>query len=226
MPVPGNDEEFNSYLPTSNTYLNASTGGTVNYLRLGLSVTERNTWDTYVGSTWPPVWTKYTDDSQRTKAITLQKNNLKKEITEFMNLLLIRMATMPDVNETDINTMKLVIQAPKVPRGPINAVPYAGLESFGGARLQARTRTNEDSTRASMHPLADAIEMRYSIGTVAPVTPDAAPLFFISPKALFDFNVGVINGGKTLFAFFRWVNFSNPENNGEWTTVHSATIQA
>jgi len=107
MAVSQNDNEFNSYMSTSNIYLNAMTGGTANYVRLGLSPTERNQWDTYTTSVWPPVWAKIIDPGQKTKAMVNQKELLKKTIASFMNPLLYRMASMPDVNTLDIVTLQL-----------------------------------------------------------------------------------------------------------------------
>ena len=94
--------------------------------------------------------------------------------------------------------------------------------AYGDARLVQI----EDATRASMHPLADAIEMRYFIGTTPPATAEDAPNNFISKKALFTFEAGSENGGQRLYIFCRYVNFTNQANNGPWTTVHSGTIQA
>ena len=111
-------------------------------------------------------------------------------------------------------------------RGKIEVAPDVNITSLAGGFMKIRCRIDEDADRASMHPLADAIEMRYFIGTSAPATAEDAPNSFISKKALFTFEAGSENGGQRLYIFCRYMNLSNQANNGPWTTVHSGTIQA
>jgi hypothetical protein len=226
MAIPRNDNKFNNFLNSSNTYLNASSGGIINYVRLGITVPERNKWNNYANTQWAEVWDKLIDPSQKTKSVVDIKDDLKLEIINFMSPILIRVSVNSAVNPTDRNTLNLPLpDRQPTPRGPILDVPYANLISFAGGRVEIRTRLNEDASRASMHPLADAVEMRYQIGGTPPITAADCVQYLMSKKALFEFLAGQENGNQSLYVFLRWVNLSNPENSGQWTTVHSVTIQ-
>jgi hypothetical protein len=86
-------------------------------------------------------------------------------------------------------------------------------------------RHTADASRASMHPDADGIEMRYHLGGTAPANANACPGVKVSTKALFDFDAGIDNDGKKFYCFLRYINQSNPENNGHWSGMQSGTVQ-
>ena len=105
-------------------------------------------------------------------------------------------------------------------RGKINAIPYVFLKAIGGGDVEVRCRPEKDQTRASMHPLADAVECKYILvpkGEMPPEDPDACPKTQGSKKARFIISCGVKNAGETFWGFLRWVNQSNPVNSGQWS---------
>jgi len=50
------------------------------------------------------------------------------------------------------------------------------------------------------------------------------PLVFISTKATFLMVLGLQHSGKRFYAFFRWVNLSNPANSGEWGLLYQTLV--
>ena len=53
----------------------------------------------------------------------------------------------------------------------------------------------------------------------------ACPNVFSSKKALFSIEAGTENDGKKFYCFCRYVNVSNPANNGPWSTIQVGTVQ-
>ncbi|MFH1227005.1 MAG: hypothetical protein V1701_03755 [Planctomycetota bacterium] len=108
------------------------------------------------------------------------------------------------------------------PRGKIAVVPYVLLKGIGGGSIEVRVRVENDQTRPSMHPLADAVECRYLFvpsGEMPPEDTEAAGLKTqVSKKARFTIACGVKNAGQSLYGFFRWINLTTPANSGDWTT--------
>lgn len=105
-------------------------------------------------------------------------------------------------------------------RGKISGFPYMNLKAVGGGSIEFRAQVEKDATRPSMHPLADAVECRYTLvpkGEMPPDDPEAMPKTMESKKALFTIHCGVKNAGDSFWGFFRWVNLTTPENSGDWT---------
>jgi len=113
------------------------------------------------------------------------------------------------------------------PRGAINSKPYMDLNAVGGSSITVRARVTTDQTRASMHPLADAIECRYTfvpVGEMPPESWDDCPKTAVSKKALFKIFCGAKAIGQRFYGFFRWVNESNPAHNSDWTNAISVVV--
>ena len=78
-----------------------------------------------------------------------------------------------------------------------------------------------------MHDFADVIECRYALLPVRPQpiegkkfkfpSPEECPEVRTSTKAQFIIKCGETNAGQKFYGYFRWVNLSNPSNNGLWT---------
>jgi len=113
------------------------------------------------------------------------------------------------------------------PRGKIDVIPYVNLKGIGGGEVQVRCRTERDQTRASMHPLADAVACRYILvpkGEMPPEGQEDAKKTEVSKKARFIISCGDKNAGESFYGFFRWVNQSNPANSGPWGNVQKVVI--
>jgi hypothetical protein len=113
------------------------------------------------------------------------------------------------------------------PRPKIATIPIIGLKSVGGGSIEVRARVTTDQTRFSMHKAADGIECRYvlvPIGEMPPDNWDDCPKTQVSKKARFIISAGAKGIGQRFYGFFRWVNQSNPANNGDWTNAQNVAI--
>jgi len=243
--IPKDDGAFDPYIRNTAEALNQP-GPPPNYERLGLTTSENDEWQHYA-SDWKDIYPQYTDKNKRTSAITAQKNGIKEAFTPFAANLLTRMNTLPDITTSDRATFNIHERdTSPTKRGKINETPVVQLEPNAVATIHVRVRTSHDASRSSIHPLADGIEIRYAliVPTVAassspeedtpvtpvttkvaiPTMPTEAPISFVSTKALFELELPETASGKKLYAFLRWINQSDPKNNGPWTTVMQTNV--
>ncbi|MBK5284528.1 MAG: hypothetical protein JJE25_03935 [Bacteroidia bacterium] len=204
-----------------------------NGVRLGMTSGEITTAKDYLDSWYtgnpatPGIYEKHSNPDTKTKTTRNGVVTVMKNFSEFFGPLLTRMGTSGDITESDRSNLGL--PAPdRIPttRGAIEDAPVVGIASLAGAMLKIRSRIAADASRASMHQLADGVEMRYQIGGTAPANALACTGTVISKKALFKFDAGVDNDGKKIYAFLRYVNQSNPEHSGPWSSIQTGTVQA
>ncbi|MCF8465559.1 MAG: hypothetical protein K9G41_12000 [Flavobacteriales bacterium] len=242
--VPKRDDDFNSYIQNTTAVL-AAVGPPLGYVRLGLSLEEFTEWDRYAND-WKAVFPRYTDLNTRTKTIKDEKNIIKQYFTEFSAQLLTRISASPNLSLGDRNTFNLPERAKGTKRGKITDVPYGVLEPVAMATVNVRMRMTHDAKRSSMNPLSDGLELRWIIldnpvaapkladptpvdpvvvtSTVPPSDPMEMPNTLTSTKALFRHSLPASASGKRMFAYARWVNQSNPANNGEWSALLQTNI--
>ena len=109
----------------------------------------------------------------------------------------------------------------------ITTAPFVDFEVESGAIILITCRVAHDSTRASMHPDADDIEMRYILQDPAdapPTDPDELPNTELSTKAIFRFSAGMPNAGKRLYAFLRWRNNTDEAKSGPWSQIMTIVV--
>jgi hypothetical protein len=149
----------------------------------------------------------------------------EKEIRAFVKAWLIN---NPLVTDEQRSEMALTIRDTEpTPRGKIDVIPYVNLKAIGGGDVQVRCRTEKDQTRASMHPLADAIECRYilvPVGEMPPAGQKDAKNTQVSRKARFTVSLGDEQAGQRFYGFFRWANLTNPQNSGPWSPTQTVII--
>lgn len=231
--VPRKDSEFDQYIRNTQTLL--SSGTPTGAERLGLTTTQATDWAGFY-TNWIAVYPTYTNPATRTTAITNQKNQIKQDFTAFAELPLKQIEVSPSLTTEDRLTFNLKERdrTPTV-RGPITDVPIVGIAALGGGKIQFKVRQTTDSTRASKHPLADGVEVRYLMTEARPKdpdpgTPDQIPTvdkaigFNLSPKAMFTIDLGSSFTGLYLVAFVRWVNTTTPANSGPWTVPQLVLI--
>ncbi len=142
-------------------------------------------------------------------------------------------------NDRMTNADRLSIGVPPPDRKPspqpkINDIPFVGLTPIGGGWIKVFCRRETDKDRSSMHDFADVIECRYALLPVRPQpvegkkfqfpSPGECPKVHISTKAQFIIECGDENAGLKFYGYFRWVNQSNPANNGSWTNGQQVVI--
>ncbi len=231
--VPDAKGPFNAYLTGTTAHLETGTSPNRRGETLGLSTAELDDWIDF-RDTWVPLFAKYNDPSQRTKTVTEDVNDTMDGFRLFAEPLLNRMSGSSALTNQDRDILHLPVRD-KTPtrRGKIEDTPFVKIEAIGGGQMKFRVRTTEDGSRASMHPLADFLEIKYMIlgfDPSAPGTPasppapensiptaDTAKNYSISKKALFILETGENKVGKFMIAFLRWANASNPANSGPWS---------
>jgi hypothetical protein len=149
-----------------------------------------------------------------------------KNFRAFSESLLTRMGTSPDITDLDRTTLRIPARdRTSTQRGKIEEIPVISLISAPGGRIAVSCKVTHDASRASMHPLADAIEVRVKIGDPAPASPADCPEVIFPKKAMFDFQAGSVNAGKRLYMYCRYVNQSNSANSGEFGTAANIIIE-
>lgn len=240
-PIPLKDSEFNSYLLIVVPYLNDP----ANLPRLGISAVNIGDLNMAYGI-WQVKYPQSVNTATSTTSIIGEKNEARDEIEETLRDIYDDIPGSA-LTQTDRDTLRLPKRdASPSRRGAIEDIPIADAKAVGGGAAKMVVRVTEDATRASKHPLADGIEMKYvlidpaaappasggggtSPGTPTPGTPAAKPgqpasaddcsLNHFSKKAIFTVPFGASAAGKTLYCFFRWVNLSNAAHSSGWTTV-------
>jgi len=199
-----------------------------NWQRLGLLDSQKNAWVSKADL----LINKYTltqSELTRTPALVNQRNALKAEFFEFAEPILKQIEGSLNLTLDDRDVFNIPMpDRTRTPRGPIgDSKPLVGLTLQGTGNVRFRCRVDEDSTRASRHPLSDGVEIKYAllnVGDPPPVSVDACPNNFFSSKALFVLALGAGATGKKLYGFARWINSSNPANNGTWTLMFQALV--
>ncbi|MCW5908895.1 MAG: hypothetical protein KIS94_13610 [Chitinophagales bacterium] len=234
--IPAKDSDFNSYLGTTVTALNTGTPNGAE--RLGLTTAEHNEWIDYFNQ-WSANYALYVNPDTRTKTITDQKNSIKEAFGNFARPLLNRIAASPNLTPSDRNTFNLPERdTTPTPRGPIYEAPIANFKSLGGGKMEVRVQRDTDATRASLHPLADGVELRYTIlkentGNNPPdperegdgmPTPEKCTHSQLSSTALIHLTFTTDLLGKRIIGFARWINLTNPANNSGWSEFFTGII--
>lgn len=234
--VPKKDSDFNQYIHNTDEALQIA-GPPTGAARLGLTTDEADEWHDY-RQQWDDLYLLYGNPDTRTKTITENKNNLKADFADFARPLLKRIEGSPNLTTSDRSTFNLPApDTTPTARGPILEKPDGNFKGIGGAKLQVRAKRSTDANRASMHPLADAAEIKYLIienraEPTPPVPtppgsefdPDTFPHSLISSKALFVLNFTAAQQGKRIVAALRWLNLTNPANNSGWSDLFTTII--
>jgi len=180
-------------------------------------------------ASFEPLYTTAQDKTTRNRADVLafrQSRKLyEKEIRTFVKAYLLYNPLVTDEQRME---MALTIRdIEPTPRPKIATIPIIGLRSMGGGDIEVRARVTTDQTRFSMHPAADAVECGYvlvAIGEVPPDDPESMAKTIESKKARFIIHGGAKNVGQRFYGFFRWVNLTNPANNGPWSNAQTVVI--
>lgn len=227
------DGAFDSYINTTAEYLGE--GAPITHGdRLGLDAANFAAWQNH-RTEWNLIYAKYGDSSKRTKSVTAEKQARKKAFIAFASPLLTAMGVHPELNNDDRAALNLPERDEPTARGLIEEAPYAQLLPMSGGNMKIRVRTTSDGNRASKHPSADHVEMRYALlnatgigddGSVVvpPATAAQCPLSTINTKAIFIVALGQENSSKRIYAFFRWVNATNMAHSSPWSTVQQTVV--
>ena len=220
------DGPFNSYANTTVVYLDEVDAGTgvANYVRLGLTVGERNQWAA-LKNTWNAAYALWGNVATRTKPVTANKNNAKQAFIDVVQPLVNFIAGRLDLLEEDFAAFNIKKRDTEPTARPaITTTPFPMLSPIGGGKVRVTVRRDEDEDRASMQPDADSILMRDTIGTTPPASEEEAELQMSYKRAIRIFALGQANAGLRMYAFFRWQNETDETKSGPWSTVVQTVI--
>ena len=96
-----------------------------------------------------------------------------------------------------------------------------------GGIILVTCRVESDSTRASMNPDADFIQMKYIIGdedAPPPTTAEDCPSTFTSKSAIFRFDAAASMPGQRMHAFLRWQNDTELSKSGPYSQRETIII--
>ncbi len=107
-------------------------------------------------------------------------------------------------------------------------MPSVKVASLAGAGVEVVNRVESDSSRPSLHPEADGVEIRYIIVAKAddpvPADPEDYPKVVVSRKAKTLIKAGVANVGSRMIGFCRWINSSENAKSSGWSQRFSVLI--
>jgi hypothetical protein len=176
-----------------------------------------------------PYETAYTANSNKTTrtktdVIThrIQRNSYTKVLRAFVKE---QIAGNSAISDADRGGMRLKpMTTKKGKRSAIIGAPMVLAQTMNGGWIRMTVREDTDSTRPSMHPLADAIEVVYCIGNTPPESVKVCTNTFISTKAKFIIQPGIEYAGKRIYGYVRWKNIRNNSKSGQWTSLFSRMI--
>ena len=235
--VPEPDTEFDEYLNGTADYLLLTPGGAStppNWERLNLLAAENTQWQDYKtdwNSKFGTVKSNTLNGIRDTNA-TKAKNDAKDAFTNWVNdpamNKLTRIEGSPNITNNDRTVFNIKERDTTLtPRPHITKAPYVDMKGEDGGVVLITCRVESDSTRSSMHPDADDIEMRYVImepDAVPPATASECPSTADSKKALFRFSDAIDYPGKRIHAFLRWHNGSEEDKSSPWSQRETVII--
>lgn len=223
--IPQSNDNFDTYIRNTANALLA--GDPATWIRLGLTEEEATRWEEF-RTEWVANWTKFISKDKRTKTVTDIKRQLMREFTAFASPLLTAMGVNPATTLSDRATFNLRSETrPYTRRGKIQDQPLADIRPTGGGQMVVRVRRPDDGGRASMHHLADFIEVRYALCDLNgpfPISAHECPEVAWSTRTFFRIVLEHEAMGKRLCAYVRWASATRPENSGPWCDAIRAVV--
>ncbi len=217
---------FNDYANSTLAYMDAvdPATGTANYVRLGLTVAQRNAWAAKRND-WNAIYALYVNVATRTAPVTATKQDAMDAFIITVQPLLDIIAASPAIINEDYSAFNIKKRDTEPsPKPAMTTAPFPKVLPIGGGKVRVTVRVLHDSTRASMHPDADAIEMKYSIGSVPPASEEEALNSRSYKRAIRIFSLGQAQAGQRMYAFFRWSNETDEEKSSQWSTMVQTVI--
>ena len=233
--IPEADNKFNDYINETAAYLLVTpAGGVSNFERLLLTAAENTQWQDFKDA-WN---TKYAivvnNDSVniRDSNAIEEKNDARDDFNDFVVApaanLLNRISSSPEVTAVDRAKFNIKLRDDNPSARPqMTNSPFVDFKGEDGGIVLITVRVESDSTRASMDPEADNIEMKYIITDVdatPPATADDCPSTFISKSAIFRFEAAANMPGKRMHAFLRWQNVTDLSKSGPYSGRETIVI--
>ena len=224
--IPRTISPMNVYINVAVPYFDLGTPK--NSVRLGIEDEEVTTLKGFL-TQWNLLYARYADKSgSRTTLVIDQLNNLIQDFIEFdkSHKLLDRIASSLEATVADFSTFNIAPRnrtQSKVIAKSIGEQVQPILQVMGGGVVSVKCYSNE-SSRPSIHSMANCLQYAYTVGT-APASPlDEALKIELSTRASFNLSIGADNMGKQLFIYFRWYNTIHPDLSGPWSNVQATWL--
>jgi hypothetical protein len=168
---------------------------------------------------WNDVYPKSIDKNQTTKTLRDGRDDLIPVIEDGMRDIYddIPASKLTDADRNTLNLKKR--DTVKTPRPKISDTAFVKVMGKPGALMQFTCRTNNDSSRASIHPDADGIEIVYNIGGTEPVSAKECTTTITSTKAKFQLQLDNSDSGKKFYGFARWKNNTDSNKSSPWVAI-------
>jgi len=166
---------------------------------------------------------KNTRSRQQVVAHVMAKKDYESFLRSFVRANLIGNTNIPVGSKLALG-LKPRLQQRKS-RPAITTAPEVELKALGGYRLLIVCRTEGDVTRASVHPDANGVELRYKIGKPLPLNFKETNEFLFSTKARITLPEMPEHEGETISIFARWKNLTDDTRSGPWCNIHSVVIR-
>ena len=223
--IPRKIGDFNTYVKRVIPYL----ANNANKTRLGVSNANKNyltdaLGDSDTAGTWIYLWKKTNNKATCTVSFRTDRNKLQKTISAKLREVY---NDIPESALTESDRTTLLIPERKTKRSPrpkISTRPSLKLLVRGGARFTVENRVESDSSRPSMHPDANYIELRYCIQETPPTSIKECNITKILSKARETLKLDPDDARKTIYCYTRWANKTDETKSSRWTRMHSAVI--
>lgn len=228
--MPRGIDDFNSYVNSTNSYLNEGTP-TTNAARLGLPESDTMYWQQLCTS-WNVLYPQYTDKVySRTLDIRHQLIDKISDAVDFdqRNSFLDRIASSPNVNVTDLgifNIRKGVLQktSRSIPQRSIQEPVSVTIQQLGGAAFSVKCYSST-SQRSCIFDTANCVQYLFLVGNTPPDSPaDPGLSTGLSTKASFTLKLNPAGSAKNLYIYFRWFNTKHPEIAGPWCNLQTLLV--
>jgi hypothetical protein len=180
----------------------------------------------------PGVWDLHSQKDKKTAATRQNVLQVMSDFSAFFRPILVRISACPAITVDD----RLVLNiAPPVtkrsrPTLEIGEKCVTDHNTLGGARIKFKCKTPHDSTRASIPPRANAVELAYKLVLPYQFTPAGKKIpadmisgpydgttMFMSTRASFMIEFDQNYLGYQIQFYTRWINTRHPNLNGPWT---------
>jgi len=199
----------------------------LNWKRLGLHQEQMSRLKE-LGQEWLANYLLSISPATRTTVVVSIKDRLRKQFTQHAQVLLNIIAASVNITQADRDILRLPARdRTKSARPRISDAPYTGLLSAGGCTVKLTNRVATKVGRASIHPHADGVEIRWIIldaNAPAPASPAECPNSQIITKAIHILHFEPENAAKRLHLFTRWHNNSDPHKSGPWSNRQNIVI--
>ena len=227
--IPGSDGDFDEWQKNFVSKLAGTweVGGGTPVLRVYLGIPDAD-WFPLLATQgiWTEKFAKGGKEANRTGSDTTAKQVIRKVYEKALREFIAGFIRGNKKATADIKrAMKLTV--PDTEPSPLHSTdaPVVALKGLGGGMVDVHCRRANDQTRNSMI-INYRIEIRYVMGTELPPNPDdiSSATTVTSSKSHFKIDTGIINAGKKMKAYARWIHEHDEDFDSPWGETMTIVI--